>query len=95
MRGFCILLYLCPADRWERTQGHFCRKYIEDEVTPEAVRDSWEKISDFTDAYHPASNHEDTGILAAVKMLGDLLLLLFFFLCFLSLKKFCFILNFM
>lgn len=51
--------------RWERTQGHFCRKYIEEEVTPEAVRDSWEKITDFTDAYHPASNHEDTGILAA------------------------------
>ncbi|ROT80353.1 hypothetical protein C7M84_000910 [Penaeus vannamei] len=39
--------------RWERTQGHFCRKYIEEEVTPEAVRDSWEKITDFTDAYHP------------------------------------------
>ncbi|XP_063611565.1 peroxisomal multifunctional enzyme type 2-like [Penaeus indicus] len=51
--------------RWERTQGHFCRKYIEEEVTPEAVRDNWEKITDFTDAYHPASNHEDTGILAA------------------------------
>lgn len=68
-----ILLYLHPTDRWERTQGHFCRKYIEEEVTPEAVRDSWEKITDFTDAYHPASNHEDTGILAAVKMLGDFL----------------------
>ncbi|XP_047469588.1 peroxisomal multifunctional enzyme type 2-like [Penaeus chinensis] len=51
--------------RWERTQGQFCRKYLEEEVTPETVRDSWEKITDFTDAYHPASNHEDTGILAA------------------------------
>lgn len=50
--------------RWERTPGQFCRKSIHEAVTPEAVRDNWDKITDFTNAVHPASHEEATGLLA-------------------------------
>mmetsp|Transcript_5480 Transcript_5480/g.15461 ORF Transcript_5480/g.15461 Transcript_5480/m.15461 type:complete len:418 (+) Transcript_5480:74-1327(+) len=46
--------------RWERTQGDIIPK-----MTPEAVRDAWDKINDFTGASHPASNQEATGAIFA------------------------------
>ncbi|KAK7067870.1 hypothetical protein SK128_015783 [Halocaridina rubra] len=49
--------------RWERAQGKFCRETINDPVTPEAVRDNWETITDFTDAHHPGTNHEASALL--------------------------------
>lgn len=42
------------AVRWERSQGCTVRQKNQP-MTPEAVRDQWDKISDFTDAAKPAS----------------------------------------
>lgn len=50
-------LYLCVsicAVRWERTQGHIVRKKNQP-MSPEAVRDQWDKICDFTDATKPTN----------------------------------------
>lgn len=44
-----------------------CRESCEDQVSPEAVRDSWERITDFTDAHHPESGQEDTALLVGVR----------------------------
>uniref|UniRef100_A0A7N8WXZ3 Peroxisomal multifunctional enzyme type 2 n=1 Tax=Mastacembelus armatus TaxID=205130 RepID=A0A7N8WXZ3_9TELE len=40
--------------RWERSQGHIVRQKNQT-MTPEAVRDQWNKICDFTDATKPAT----------------------------------------
>uniref|UniRef100_A0AAQ5YWP4 Hydroxysteroid (17-beta) dehydrogenase 4 n=1 Tax=Amphiprion ocellaris TaxID=80972 RepID=A0AAQ5YWP4_AMPOC len=40
--------------RWERSQGQIVRKKNKS-MTPEAVRDQWDKICDFTDATKPAT----------------------------------------
>ncbi|XP_066944489.1 peroxisomal multifunctional enzyme type 2 [Macrobrachium rosenbergii] len=50
--------------RWERAKGKFCRTSVNEGVTPEAVRDNWDAITDFTDSDHPTSNREATAILA-------------------------------
>lgn len=42
------------AVRWERTQGQTVRQKNKP-MTPEAVRDQWDKICDFTDSTKPAS----------------------------------------
>lgn len=42
------------AVRWERSQGHIVR-HKNEPMTPEAVKDRWEKICDFTDSTKPAS----------------------------------------
>ncbi|XP_071540167.1 peroxisomal multifunctional enzyme type 2 isoform X2 [Panulirus ornatus] len=49
--------------RWECTQGYACQGSCEDHVSPEAVRDNWEKVTDFTDAVHPESGHENLSLL--------------------------------
>ncbi|KAL7641340.1 UNVERIFIED_CONTAM: hypothetical protein RMT77_008479 [Armadillidium vulgare] len=49
--------------RWERTKGVMCRKSLAELVTPEAVRDNWEKISDFNEAMHIESNTEAAALL--------------------------------
>uniref|UniRef100_A0A3Q0R9A3 Hydroxysteroid (17-beta) dehydrogenase 4 n=1 Tax=Amphilophus citrinellus TaxID=61819 RepID=A0A3Q0R9A3_AMPCI len=43
--------------RWERTQGHIVRQKNQP-MKPEAVRDYWENICDFTDATKPATVQE-------------------------------------
>ncbi|TDH12925.1 hypothetical protein EPR50_G00052350 [Perca flavescens] len=43
--------------RWERSQGCIVRQKNQP-MTPEAVRDQWDKICDFTDATKPASVQE-------------------------------------
>lgn len=50
-------LYLCVsvcAVRWERSQGQTVRQKNKP-MTPEAVRDQWDKICDFTDATKPTT----------------------------------------
>lgn len=51
------LFYLCVsmcAVRWERSQGRTVRQKNQP-MTPEVVRDEWDKICDFTDATKPTS----------------------------------------
>ncbi|XP_070759808.1 peroxisomal multifunctional enzyme type 2 isoform X5 [Enoplosus armatus] len=43
--------------RWERSLGHIVKQKNQP-ITPEAVRDQWDKICDFTDATKPASIQE-------------------------------------
>ncbi|XP_034026517.1 peroxisomal multifunctional enzyme type 2 [Thalassophryne amazonica] len=45
--------------RWERTKGHIVR-HKNQHMCPEAVRDNWDKICDFTDATNPSSIQEST-----------------------------------
>lgn len=47
--------------RWESTNGVMCRKSREDVVTPEAVRDHWDIITDFTQSLKPESGEEATA----------------------------------
>jgi hypothetical protein len=48
-------------DRWQRSQGMALRKNIKDEISPEIVRDNWEKICDFSnDPMYPESAQEIT-----------------------------------
>ncbi|XDV49710.1 hypothetical protein PO909_018910 [Leuciscus waleckii] len=51
--------------RWERTQGRTVRQKNKI-MTPEAVRDSWNEICDFTDATKPASIQESLQTLVEV-----------------------------
>ncbi|VDI82342.1 3-hydroxyacyl-CoA dehydrogenase / 3a,7a,12a-trihydroxy-5b-cholest-24-enoyl-CoA hydratase / enoyl-CoA, partial [Mytilus galloprovincialis] len=46
--------------RWERTIGATCRTK-DKPMTPEDVRENWDKITDFTDATHPTTSTESTG----------------------------------
>ncbi|XP_046555171.1 peroxisomal multifunctional enzyme type 2-like [Haliotis rubra] len=55
--------------RWERTLGATVRrKNIA--MTPEDVRDNWEKITDFTQSSHPSSNQESTA--GMIKVIQDI-----------------------
>ena len=45
------------TDRWERTKGVTLRESSHDSVMPEAVRDNWDQISDFTDSLHPKNQN--------------------------------------
>lgn len=51
--------------RWERSLGHIVRQKSEC-VTPEAVRDAWRDICDFTDATKPANIQESLQTLVEV-----------------------------
>ncbi|XP_014666275.1 PREDICTED: peroxisomal multifunctional enzyme type 2-like [Priapulus caudatus] len=51
--------------RWERSQGRIVREKGK-RMTPEAVRDSWEGITDMTSASHPSSIQESTATLVDV-----------------------------
>nr|AGC26171.1 17beta-HSD4 [Azumapecten farreri] len=51
--------------RWERTKGVVCRS-SNSAMTPEAVRDNWDAVTDFTDSYTPRSNQEPAGIMMEV-----------------------------
>ncbi|XP_035235660.1 peroxisomal multifunctional enzyme type 2 [Anguilla anguilla] len=51
--------------RWERTQGHIVRRRDE-AMTPEAVREGWEQICDFTDATKPTTIGESISTLVEV-----------------------------
>lgn len=42
------------AVRWERSQGQIVRQKNRP-MTPEAVRDQWDQICDFTDATKPST----------------------------------------
>ncbi|KAB7501939.1 Peroxisomal multifunctional enzyme type 2 [Armadillidium nasatum] len=63
MGGTRLTEGIIPPDRWERTKGVMCRKSLAELVTPEAVRDNWEKISDFNEAMHIESNTEAAALL--------------------------------
>ncbi|KAG7160939.1 Peroxisomal multifunctional enzyme type 2-like [Homarus americanus] len=54
---------LLPPDRWEHTKGSVCQSSHGDIVSPEQVRDNWEKIIDFTGSVHPASSQENSALL--------------------------------
>eukprot|EP01087_Luapelamoeba_hula_P014045 TRINITY_DN4056_c0_g1_i1.p1 TRINITY_DN4056_c0_g1~~TRINITY_DN4056_c0_g1_i1.p1 ORF type:complete len:746 (-),score=133.46 TRINITY_DN4056_c0_g1_i1:84-2321(-) len=49
--------------RFERTQGQFFN--VSKGFTPEMIRDNWERITDFTDATHPASTQESLSTIVA------------------------------
>ncbi|CAN9513079.1 unnamed protein product [Ophioblennius macclurei] len=51
--------------RWERTEGHIVRQKNK-AMSPEAVRDHWDKICDFTDATRPSSVQESLQSLMSV-----------------------------
>ncbi|KAF2351560.1 MaoC-like domain, partial [Trinorchestia longiramus] len=51
--------------RFERSTGAVCRGSLQEMVTPEAVRNSWDKITSFEGALHPTSNEEAVGLLAS------------------------------
>ncbi|XP_028270507.1 peroxisomal multifunctional enzyme type 2 [Parambassis ranga] len=51
--------------RWERSQGHIVRKKNQP-MTPEAVRDQWDRICDFTDATKPSSIQESLHSVVSV-----------------------------
>ncbi|XP_052276681.1 peroxisomal multifunctional enzyme type 2-like [Dreissena polymorpha] len=55
--------------RWQRTIGAVCRTSTVP-MTPESVRDQWDKITDFSEAIHPVSAAETTHHLIGV--LGEL-----------------------
>lgn len=56
------------TDRWESTNGLMCRKSRDEVVTPEAVRDHWDIITDFTQSHHPESGQEATAQLIEVNV---------------------------
>ncbi|KAL6044330.1 Hydroxysteroid 17-beta dehydrogenase 4 [Balamuthia mandrillaris] len=51
--------------RWERTQGKFIEAARSGELTPEAVRDNWQAITDFSNATHPSSAQESLSSIMA------------------------------
>ncbi|XP_076102717.1 peroxisomal multifunctional enzyme type 2-like [Mytilus galloprovincialis] len=51
--------------RWERTIGATCRTK-DKPMTPEDVRENWDKITDFTDATHPTTSTESTAHMLSV-----------------------------
>eukprot|EP00105_Crassostrea_gigas_P009550 XP_011424543.1 PREDICTED: peroxisomal multifunctional enzyme type 2 isoform X1 [Crassostrea gigas] len=46
--------------RWERTKGSVCREPGK-KMTPEDVRDNWDKITDFRNSTHPTSTTESSA----------------------------------
>uniref|UniRef100_A0A8C4NW52 Hydroxysteroid (17-beta) dehydrogenase 4 n=1 Tax=Dicentrarchus labrax TaxID=13489 RepID=A0A8C4NW52_DICLA len=51
--------------RWERSQGHTVREKNQP-MTPEAVRDQWDKVCDFTDATKPSTVQESLQSIVSV-----------------------------
>ncbi|XP_037536897.1 peroxisomal multifunctional enzyme type 2 [Nematolebias whitei] len=51
--------------RWERTQGRIVRQRNK-LMTPEAVRDQWDEICDFTNAVKPSNIQESMGMVVDV-----------------------------
>lgn len=60
--------------RWERTQGHIVRQKNQP-MKPEAIRDYWENICDFTNATKPATVQESlqsmVSVLSQVESQGE------------------------
>ncbi|XP_041643300.1 peroxisomal multifunctional enzyme type 2 [Cheilinus undulatus] len=60
--------------RWERSQGHTVRQKNKP-MTPEAVKDQWDKICDFTDATKPTTVQESlqsvVSVLSRVESEGE------------------------
>ncbi|KAM9858348.1 peroxisomal multifunctional enzyme type 2 [Aulostomus maculatus] len=60
--------------RWERSQGCIMRQKNQT-ISPEAVRDQWDKVCDFTDATKPTtvqeSLHSIVSVLSRVESEGD------------------------
>ena len=54
------------SDRWARSHGYTCRSTLLESVSPESVRDNWDKITDMTDPLFLESNEEAAGMLANV-----------------------------
>lgn len=40
-------------DRWQRTRGMTVRESANDAISPEAVRDNWDTITDFKNPLYP------------------------------------------
>ncbi|XP_051924029.1 peroxisomal multifunctional enzyme type 2 [Hippocampus zosterae] len=57
--------------RWERTQGCITRQRNQP-MTPEAVRDQWDKVCDFTDSTKPISIQESLQSMVSVLSKVDL-----------------------
>uniref|UniRef100_A0A3Q2Z173 Hydroxysteroid (17-beta) dehydrogenase 4 n=1 Tax=Hippocampus comes TaxID=109280 RepID=A0A3Q2Z173_HIPCM len=57
--------------RWERTQGCITRQRNQP-MTPEAVRDQWDKVCDFTDSTKPTSVQESLQSMVSVLSKVDL-----------------------
>ncbi len=56
------------AVRWERTQGNFYD--VSKGLTPEAIRDNWAKVEDWTNSAHPTSAQDGlTSIIAHINQL--------------------------
>ena len=51
--------------RWERTNGSVCKKKGSP-MTPEDVRDNWDKILDFRNSSHPTTSGESTAHMLGV-----------------------------
>ena len=55
--------------RWERTKGHV---FDVTKMTPEAVRDHWEEVNDWTDSSYPSSTEESgTVIFEAMRQIKE------------------------
>jgi len=50
--------------RWQRTKGHFFPHY-EKRFTPEAIRDNWQRVTDWSEPSYPTTTSESIGTVTA------------------------------
>jgi len=51
--------------RWQRSRGHFLKSTNNTPFSPDDVRDSWNKVVDFTSPTHPRSAQDSIGLIIA------------------------------